>query len=61
MQLYNFLKKYKVGERGVTVGIDINPDVVDLSIENIKKDQLNLIETGCIKMRGKIKLIMFFL
>ncbi len=42
----------KVGERGLAVGIDHIPELVNMSIENIKRDQPNLIESNRVKLIG---------
>jgi protein-L-isoaspartate(D-aspartate) O-methyltransferase len=39
-----------VGERGLAVGIDHIPELVSMSIENIRRDQPNFIETNRVKM-----------
>uniref|UniRef100_T1IUT1 Protein-L-isoaspartate O-methyltransferase n=1 Tax=Strigamia maritima TaxID=126957 RepID=T1IUT1_STRMM len=39
-----------VGEAGKAVGIDHIPELVNMSIENIKKDQPELLESGRVKM-----------
>ncbi|CAG2117133.1 unnamed protein product [Medioppia subpectinata] len=39
-----------VGQRGMAVGIDHMPELVNLSVENIRRDQPNLIESKRVKM-----------
>ncbi|CAG2115048.1 unnamed protein product, partial [Medioppia subpectinata] len=39
-----------VGQRGMAVGIDHIPELVNLSVENIRRDQPNLIESKRVKM-----------
>jgi len=39
-----------IGQRGLAVGIDHIPELVNMSIENIKRDQPNLIESNRVKL-----------
>ncbi len=47
-----YLVVLKVGERGLAVGIDHIPELVNMSIENIRRDQPNFIESNRVKMIG---------
>jgi len=40
-----------VGDKGKVVGIDIYPDLVNKSIENVKKDQPDLLEKGVVELK----------
>ncbi len=42
----------KVGEKGLAVGIDHIPELVNMSVANIRKDQPGLLESNRVKMIG---------
>lgn len=45
----------KVGETGRVVGIDHIPELVDMSIQNVKKQHADLLDSGRLKLIGMIK------
>lgn len=46
------MHELKVGESGIAVGIDHIPELVNMSVENIRRDQPDLIESNRVKMLG---------
>lgn len=44
---------YMVGETGKAIGIDHIQELVDLSKENVKKDDAELLENGRVKFVGQ--------
>ena len=50
----------KVGPRGKAIGIDHIPELVNMSVENIKRDQPHLIESNRVKLIGWLELIVCF-
>lgn len=46
----------QVGSKGKVIGIDHIKELVDDSINNVKKDDPTLISSGRIKLLGKVKL-----
>lgn len=43
---------HMVGETGKAVGIDHIPELVEMSKENVKKDDGSLLESGRVKLVG---------
>ncbi len=43
----------QVGESGRVVGIDHIPDLVDMSVENVRKEHAQLMDSGRLKLIGK--------
>ena len=46
----------KVGPRGKAVGIDHNPELVNMSVENVNKDQPDLIRSNRAQLIGQLTL-----